>query len=723
MSRLLNILLYVVAGFAALIIIASITLFLAFDQDDFRENISIAIEESTGRTLVIDGDVDISLFPWLAIDVGQTRLGNAAGFGDTPFASFERARLSVRVMPMIFSQEVSIGTASIESLALNLEVSQDGRSNWQDLAELSDAQASQPEITDESDAASSRFESFEIGGIEISDASVSYRDQQTKESYQLVDFSLTSGAVTASDPVQIASSFEFELQPAEIAGTIDMKTELSFDADASVVTLKDFTLEGLIEGIATMPATLKLEVPVLEANTSDEVLSPGQLALSVVGIDLAAYVEPFSYAGDPAPKATIKIAPFSLRSLMQRLDVEAPETVDPNALGKVSVDATASVTAAAISLSDLVLVLDDSTFKGGLVVPRNANGAYRLDLVADSIDLNRYMAPAVETEVDADEPPIEIPSDLIRPLNARGSLKFGEAHLGGLTFESVVLALNAANGDLRIHPISASFFEGTYNGDVRINVAGSAPVLTVNENISNVQLAPLALAMFEQENITGEINGSFKLTGRGQDFGAIQRSLNGNMSFELLDGAFEGTDIWYELRRARALLKREAAPEADLPLRTKFSSISASGVVTDGVFNNNDLLADIPFMRLTGKGSVDLNAASLDYRMTARVLERPEFEQGASDAELDEFTGAVIPLRITGPLSSPSVKPDIGDFLKKEVEKEVKKRLRDILSGGGDDSEPAQKNGAGAEAPAEEEPAEESLEDTAKKALFDLLNN
>jgi AsmA protein len=304
-------------------------------------------------------------------------------------------------------------------------------------------------------------------------------------------------------------------------------------------------------------------------------------------------------------------------------------------------------------------------------------------------------------------------------LNARGSLKVAEAQLGGLTFENVALELNAANGDLRIHPISASFFEGTYKGDVRINVAGKVPVLTVNESISNVQLAPLALAMFEQENITGEINGTFKLTGRGQDLNAMQRGLNGSMSFELLDGAFEGTDVWHELRRARAMLKQEAPPEPALPARTKFSSISASGVVTDGVFNNNDLVADIPFMRLTGNGSVDLAEASLDYRMTARVLERPEFEQGASNAELDEFTGAVIPLRITGPLSSPSVKPDIANLLKKEIEKEVKKRLTDLLLGDRDDSD-----AGGADGDTEEEAAEEEkLEDIAKKALFDLLKN
>ena len=88
-------------------------------------------------------------------------------------------------------------------------------------------------------------------------------------------------------------------------------------------------------------------------------------------------------------------------------------------------------------------------------------------------------------------------------------------------------------------------------------------------------------------------------------------------------------------------------------------------------------------MRLTGKGSVDFRAATIDYNMTARVLERPEFVQDATSEELDEFTEAVIPLKISGPLAAPSIKPDLGKMLKKEVRKKAKERLLDRLLGGG----------------------------------------
>jgi AsmA protein len=110
--------------------------------------------------------------------------------------------------------------------------------------------------------------------------------------------------------------------------------------------------------------------------------------------------------------------------------------------------------------------------------------------------------------------------------------------------------------------------------------------------------------------------------------------------------------------------------------------VTATGTVTDGIFRNEDLLAELPFMRMTGAGSVDLPQATVNYRLTARVLDKPEFVTDATDEELAEFTEAVIPLRITGPLSSPSIKPDVEQMLKKEVEKKIKEELLDKLLGG-----------------------------------------
>lgn len=720
MSKITRIFAGIVIAIAALFVLGAVFFLLFFDANDFREDIGEAVAERTGRELVIEGDVSLAFFPWFAIEVGRTTLGDAPGFGDDPFAEFERAKLSIRLLPMLFSREIAIDTAELEALTLNLKVDARGRNNWEDLLGGED--------TAPAEDTAGKGAAFEVSGVDVSDTTITYEDRQSGDKYVLSDMSMKLGRLSGDGrPVPARGSFRFDVQPAGMKGDIELDTVVAFDVDEALVTIADLTVEGVIEGIATSPTRLKFETDGIELRTADQVATLQPVALTVLGIDMKAEVEPVSYAGAVMPVATIAVDAFSPKSLMQLLDIEAPETADPSALSRVIVDAKIVTREQRIDMSELTIKLDDTTFKGKLSVPRSSSGAFAFDLGADRIELARYMEPTESAAPAArgEAVPVEIPADLIRPLKAKGNLRVASATLGAMAFDNVVLGLNAANGRLRLHPVTSSLFGGTYSGDVQIDASGKTPVLAVDEKIENVNMADLARALFKQENITGTINGAFKLNGRGNDMAAVQQSLAGNVAFELSDGAYEGTDIWYELRRARALLKGGAAPKPELPPRTKFSSVKASGNVSNGILRNDDLVAELPFMRLTGNGTVDLPAATLNYSLTARVLERPDALQNATEEELKDFTEAVIPMKITGPLTSPSVKPDVEKLLRKRVEKELKDRVLDRLLGGDKAPAPAGEGAAG-EAPAEGEPEapaeEESVEDQLKnklKGLFD----
>ncbi len=676
MGRLVKFVLYLIAAIVAIFLIAAIAFFLLFDPNDFRDDFAEQVKRETGRDLVIEGNIEISLFPWLAIDVGEAHLGNAVGFGDDPFVSFEQARLSVRVLPVLLRREVIVSTALLDGLQLNLEVDRNGRNSWQDLIDGSEASQAAPEAGEPVAAGSS---TLDVASIEVTNASVSYRDEQLGESYRLTNLNLATGRVAEGAPLPLSVSFDFELQPDNLSGGFQMKAVASTGPDAGTIGFSD-------------------------------------VDISVLGIDISANVEPFSYVDDAIPTAVIRTDEFSLKALMAQLNIEPPLTADPDAMGKVVINATVQFRPEAIALKELDLVLDDTAFAGDLAIQGDAAGTIIVNLSGDSIDLDRYMAPTDEAVATAeDTAPVEIPADLIRSLNLRGNFKLAEATLGGMRFENVELGLNATNGKLRMHPINAQFFDGTYSGDVSVDASGASPVLTINETVRDVNVGTLALAVFEEESVTGLINGTFALAGRGDDMAAIQSNLQGNMSFELLDGAWEGTDVWYELRRARALLKQEEAPEPTLPARTPFSSVTVSGPVTDGIFRSDNLLAELPFMQLTGKGSVDLPAAEVDYNMTVRVLDRPEFVEGATAEELGEFTKVVIPLKIAGPLAEPSIKPDLEKMLKKEAKKEIKKRLIEELLGDDEQEDPVE----GEADPAAEE--EKDDKDKLKDALKDLL--
>ena len=718
MKSLVKTLLMIVAGIVGVIVLASVAIYLFFDPNEFRDEISAAVKDSTGRDLTIEGDLSLSLFPWLAIEVGRTELGNAEGFGDEPFMRFEAASLSVRLLPLILSREIAIGTASIEGLSVNLAVAADGSTNWDDFTTAEDAapvEIPEPEM---------EARKIELGSIEVRDANVSYSDAQAGSAYSITNLVFESDGIGPGDPFDLDAEFDFSAQPGDLSGHVAIRGTTTMTEGAQQVTIEGLNVAGELRGMTTQPAVFNFDSREMAIDTVAELLSPGEMDLSVLGVSLSANVEPFSYSGSPQPKAELHVAEFSLKDLMRALDIEPPATADPAALSRVSFNAKVAVTDKAIALRSMSLDLDDSTMVGHLALPLTEKGAIRFDLNVGTINLDGYMAPpdasAAAEEESADD--FEIPVDVIRELKANGTLKIGRAFLSGLEFTNLELGLKSAGGKLRMHPLAAELYGGTYKGDVRIDASQDVPSISVNEKLTGVNLTSLANSMFDQDNISGTINGSFELQGAGQNLAAIRQDLDGNMSLELKDGAWEGTDIWQQLRTARAIFRQETPPEPVLPARTQFTSISATGMVTDGIFENNDLKILLPFLQLTGKGFIDLPAGHVDYSVQARVLDKPELMAGVTEAELADFTKTVVPVRISGPLNSPSVRPDIEAVFRQQVEgalEEQKQELKDkIFKGllGGDEEAPEESDGESEEA--EEEDLEEQLK---KKLLKDLI--
>ncbi len=777
MGRVLKLLLIFVAALVALAVIAVLVFALLFDPNDYRDRIAQAVEAQTGREFVIEGELGLSVFPWLAVEVGRTKLGNAEGFGPEPFASFESAELSVRLLPMLLRREIEVGKARLEGLDLQLAVAADGRSNWQDLTEAQETP--DPAAPDEDDGGPA---SLDIGSIEVVNASLTYADAQAGTTYRLQNLNASTGTIRPGDPVDFDAGFDFAMEPDGTTGSLDAAGTLTLGE--STVDLADVSVQGELAG--ETPVHLELAMPIVQMNTGSGALkvanvtikgdvggetplefdlaaaavemdteagsltvanlssrgqlagetpvafslsapaigvdteasrvSPGTLDFSAFDVKGNAAVEPFSYADEITPSATLHIDAFSPKSLMQALDIEAPPTADPDALGKLVIDAHAAVGIDSITLDQLRMKLDDTTFTGEFVMPMDPAGRIRFGLAADAINADRYMAPTDENAApaaDGEEPPLEIPVDLIRELNVAGSLTIGEVLLGGMSFSDVELVVDSADGRMRIHPFTAGFFDGRYEGDIRIDASGDLASLSANEKISDVSLAPLAKAAFEQENITGLLNGTFQLSGRGNDMSEIQKTLDGKLSFALADGAYEGVDVWYQLRRARALFRKEAPPEPSLPPRTAFSDVSATGTVTDGVMRNEDFVADLPFMRLTGKGSVDLVAGTIDYALTGNVYDRPEGIGQTAQGEVADLAKAVIPLKVTGSLVEPKIGIDVDDMVKERAKDELRERLLEKL----DDGEETTGEGE-----TEEKDPEDEAKDLLKDKLRDLLD-
>jgi AsmA protein len=96
--------------------------------------------------------------------------------------------------------------------------------------------------------------------------------------------------------------------------------------------------------------------------------------------------------------------------------------------------------------------------------------------------------------------------------------------------------------------------------------------------------------------------------------------------------------------------------------------------------SNQDLLVAMQYLKVEGKGTVDLVNSAMDYRLNAKVLRIPA--EGTDAADLRELVDAEIPVKVTGPLASPTVRPDIESLVKakvKEVIDQQKEKLQQSL--------------------------------------------
>jgi AsmA protein len=132
-----------------------------FDANQYKSLAIDWMKTERQRTLAIEGPVDLSVFPRLAVKVSKVRLSER-GRADE-FASIDAAALSLQWLPLLRRQLV-VERVSARGVRAVLTRSADGQLNVDDLLGTKDA----------AEAAAGTGKSspmrFEVGAVEIDDA-------------------------------------------------------------------------------------------------------------------------------------------------------------------------------------------------------------------------------------------------------------------------------------------------------------------------------------------------------------------------------------------------------------------------------------------------------------------------------------------------------------------------------------------------------------------------
>ena len=124
MNRWVKLLLIIIA----LLLLALVAFVATFDANNYKSEIIEQVEKATGRDFTIDGDINLSIFPWVGLQVNDVALGNDKAFKADQFAAIKRLDIRVNVLPLI-KQEVEVNTILLHGLDVSLEVAEDKSNN------------------------------------------------------------------------------------------------------------------------------------------------------------------------------------------------------------------------------------------------------------------------------------------------------------------------------------------------------------------------------------------------------------------------------------------------------------------------------------------------------------------------------------------------------------------------------------------------------------------
>jgi AsmA protein len=680
MGKLLKIILSVAAILVALVVVAAIVLPMVIDPNDYKPEIVKVVQDKTGRTLEIDGDIGLSVFPWLGLDLGAVRLGNAKGFTEPYMASINAAQVRVKLVPLL-KKQLEVDTVKLAGLKLNLAKDESGRTNWADLQAEAAPEEEAPAEAGEPGAPG--LGALDVGGIAVTDASIVWDDRAAGTRYVIDDLSFTTGEIAAGQSFDLDLRFKVAAQEPAVASQFELTGNVFIAPDLRAIDVKNLQLgvhaqgEGVPGGETR--ASLQSDLAVdLDAQT---LRMPG-LVLEALGLNITGDVSGSGIGGDtPEFSGGLKVAGFSPREVIRQLGQPVPATADPAVLGKADAVLDWNASPKHVALKTLTLHLDETTLTGNARVDSFESPAISFALAVDAFNLDRYLPPSPaegaapagkEAAGEAAPPQLEG----LRKLNLNGRITVAALRAFNLEYRDVELQVKSRNGVLRMHPIGAQLYGGSYRGDITLDVSRKTPRISVDEHVSKVQAGPLLKDLIGDDKVLGTASVDAKFSGTGLTPDELRRSVNGNAAFSFTDGAVKGVNIAALIRQARATLKGQTAAAETGPNQTDFAELKGTVNVSNGLARNDDLSLQSPLLRIVGAGQTSLVDESIDYTLTTKLVGSLEGQGGKG---LEDLKGVSIPVKVGGSWSKPSYTPDVAAALSEAAKEKVKEKVDEKL--------------------------------------------
>ena len=339
------------------------------DPNDYKDEIAAQVEKTTGRKLTLQGDIELSVFPWIALELGPLSLSNASGFKAESFASVEAAEIRIKLMPLL-KKQLEMDTIVLDGLLLNLETNKEGVTNWDDLTKTSDAVEQTPSADSDSasDEPSSGLSAVKIAGIKLTNANVLWSDASKDENFQLRNLNLETDPLAPGDPTSLTTSFDFISSKPEVKAHIELESKVIVDLEKQIYALESLKLNTVANSSA-MPlqqANLDLQADI-NANMASELVTIQNLVINLqatgseqnIDADIKGLIE-----------ANLASQQHSITNLVISADIEDKNLPGGKSKLDVTTNLIANLADETLQVNDLAIKLADLTMNGRILAKK-----------------------------------------------------------------------------------------------------------------------------------------------------------------------------------------------------------------------------------------------------------------------------------------------------------------------------------------------------------------
>ena len=447
------------------------------DPKPFLEN---KVAEQTGRTLNVEGDLEWGIWPKVRIKSGPIRLSNPEGFGDQPFARFDEFEVALATLPAL-RKDIKMDVVKLYGGEINLHRREDGSTNWDDFA------GEEKDKSKKSSGGLDKLPALALGGVDIKDAKVTYRDDTTGQAIALTDITAATGALTLGDPVDLKVTFNLDSSKPNIKGDTALTANISYDLGDEHYVIEPLNLVSNLTGpkIPGGATTLDLKGKV-DANMGDGDVSISGLQFTGLDTNLTGELSAFDLdRKKPGARGTLNLSGKDIATIFRVLESPIANQLakNKNRAFSAEIDFDANMRDGNVAVPTLTAD----------VLGTKING----QLVAGDADTDK---PRVSGKLDAGGPDLPALLALVGQIQGNEGLREMGTSLARSNAKAFSFA-TAFNADMKTGEVSVSALKGQglgldLNGNLSAgNVNDKSGSIDGKLNIVGKDLKPLLTAI------------------------------------------------------------------------------------------------------------------------------------------------------------------------------------------------------------------------------------